>query len=235
MAEAEKKPAAKRAPRKTTPPRKAKEVNRVSNADREKIIAEYAAEQEQAQAEAKQTRYVRNRSGAPFRMKLSRHTSGQAGIALKPRGERGDIAPLEPGDLEDIIVRDNAQLGLIEIITEAEALGAMGKQTTNQQAVHPALAALRNSQGEEGMTLAPMQQSFEEQGITVAKLEDGQIAFEKDGLGRDTSNIKRQPGESPGVPANIPGAEPGHSPANEAPSFLSDLRSKTTVNPPEKS
>lgn len=232
MAEA-KKPAAKRAPRKKAAAKKpAFKVtpNEVSGEQRDQIIAQHTAEQYEAQS---QVRYVRNRSGAPFRMKLGRHTGGQPGISLKPRGERGDISPLESGDLEDMILRDNLALGLVEIITETEAVRATGKQTTNQQTAHPALAALRNEQGEGGMTLAPMQKSFDEQGIAVAQLEDGQIAFERDKRGRET--IKRQPGEAPGVPANIPGAEPGNAPANESPSFLSDLRSKTTVNPPQQS
>lgn len=179
-------------------------------------------------AESKR-RFVRNLSGAPFRMKLLRHASGERGIQLKPRGERGDIAPLEEGDLTDMILRDNHSLGLIEIITEGEATSTMMKQTTNQQAVHPALAALKNSQGEDGLTMS-VGQSDAEVGVTVATLEDGQVVFERGKLGPEI----RRPGESPGTPDNIPGGEPGRSPANEQPSFLSDLRSKTTVNPPQQ-
>lgn len=230
-----KKPAAKRAPRKKPAARKpaAAKTQEPTAEQREAIIAAHVAEQEREQQEAVSlVRYIRNMSGAPFRMKLGRHTAGQRGIQLKPRGERGDIAPLEDGDMEDMILRDNLNLGLIEIITSNEAIGAMGKQTINQQAVHPALAALKNSQGEGGMTLN-VEKSFEDQGVTVAQLEDGQVVFDKGQRGQPT--IRRQPGESPGVPANIPGAEPGHAPANEPASFLSDLRSKTTVNPPQQS
>ncbi len=233
-----KKPAAKRAPRKpavkkTATPKPVATEPEITEAQREEVRREYIEllKEEQAQA-ANQKRYVRNMSGAPFRMKLTRHSGGQQGIALKPRGERGDISPLEANDLEDMILRDNLALGLIEIITEMEAHGAMGKQTTNQQAVHPALAALRNEKGQDGMVLN-VDKSMEEQGIVVAQLEDGQIAFER---GKGGPNIvRRQPGEAPGVPANIPGAEPGNAPANEAATFLSDLRSNAIVNPTQKS
>lgn len=232
MAEARKKPATKRAPRKKPAARKpaaAKKPVEPTAEQREAIIAAHEASQQDDQS-APLVRYVRNTSGAPFRMKLSRHAPGQRGIQLKPRGERGDIAPLEEGDMEDMILRDNLNLGLVEIITSNEATNAMGKQTTNRQAVHPALAALKNEKGEGNMTLN-VEQSFEDQGVTVATLEDGQVVFDR---GKGGPNIRRQPGEAPGVPANIPGAEPGHAPANEPASFLSDLRSKTTVNPTQK-
>lgn len=241
MAEANpKKPAAKRATRKPAakkpaaakPPTTLEPIeDSLSEEERDVVIAQYLADQKVVEERDNQKRYVRNMSGAPFRMKLSRHTGGQHGIALKPRGERGDISPLEDGDLEDMILRDNMALGLIEIVTESEAHGAMSKQTTNQQAVHPALAALRNEKGDGGMTLN-VDKSMEEQGIVVAQLEDGQIAFER---GKGGPNIvRRQPGESPGTPANIPGSEPGHAPANESASFLSDLRDKTSVNPTQR-
>lgn len=241
-----KKPAAKRAARKPAarkpaavkpdaPMRASKESpgaqpaqGELSDAQRDQIIAEHEAARE---ATRTQIRYVRNLSGAPFRIKLGRHTAGQRGIQLKPRGERGDMAPLEPNDIEDMILRDNLSLGLIEIITSSEATGAMSKQTVNQQSVHPALAALKNEKGDGGLTLN-VEKSFEDQGIVVAQLEDGQIAFERGKAGPNI--VRRQPGESPGTPANIPGAEPGHAPANESASFLSDLRSKTTVNPTQQ-
>lgn len=177
-------------------------------------------------------RYVRNLSGAPFRMKLNRHTPGQQGIQLKPRGERGDMAPLEEVDYQDPILSDNTSLGLVEIITQHEATNAMGKQTINQRAVHPALAALRNENDEEGLTLN-VQRQADEDSIVVAELDNGEIAFERQtpGKGAEIKRPARAPGESPGTPANIPGAEPGHSPANESATFLSDLRDKTKVNP----
>lgn len=233
MAEANpKKPAAKPAPRKKPATKKpvAAKPQEPTAAQRDAIIAAHVAAQEQPAAPL--VRYVRNMSGAPFRMKLNRHMPGQRGIALKPRGERGDIAPLEDDDMEDMILRDNLNLGLVEIITSSEATGAMSKQTINQQAVHPALAALKNSKGKDGMTLN-VEQSFEDQGVTVATLEDGQVVFERGKGGPDI--VRRQPGEAPGVPANIPGSEPGISPANESASFLSDLRASTTVNDPQKS
>ncbi len=226
MAEATpKKTTARRTPRKPAAKKPAAAKIEPTVAQRDAIIAAHEAEQAEARAIR---RYVRNMSGAPFRMKLNRHAPGQRGIQLTPRGTRGDIAPIEPEDTSDMILQDNLALGLIEIITSAEASNTMAKQTTNQQAVHPALAALRNEKGDAGLTLN-VDKSMEEQGIVVAQLEDGQIAFER---GKGGPNIvRRQPGESPGTPANIPGSEPGHAPANESPSFLSDLRKNTTVNP----
>jgi hypothetical protein len=212
-----KKPAAKRtrkAPAKKTPAKKAS-------------ASEPIAPVETPQEE--QRLFIRNMSGVPFRIKLHRHTAGQGGIQLKPRGERGDISPLEKGDTDDIVLKDNIALGLIELVAELYAIQAIEKQSTNQQAPHSALAALRNEKGEGGLTVS-MEKSAEEQGVTVASLEDGQIVFDP---GKGGPSIRR-PGEAPGVPANIPGAEPGIRPANEEASFLSDLRKNVQVNPVQK-
>jgi hypothetical protein len=171
--------------------------------------------------------YVRNLNHTMFRFKLDKHTPAQRGIVLQARGNRGDLSPVEQADLNDRNLRVNVELGLIELITANEAAEVVSKQTTNQQAVHPALSALRNEKGEEyAANAVSMGPSPDEQAITVAKLEDGQIVVDRTGI-RD-----RVRGEAPGTPDYVGGAEPQHRPANEDPAFLSDLRARQkTANP----
>lgn len=71
-------------------------------------------------------------------------------IALQPRGQRGDIAPLKSGETSDPDFIANKDI-LFEVITDEEAKQIVEKQTTNQQAkaVHPALREMRNERGEE--------------------------------------------------------------------------------------
>ncbi len=192
------------------------------------IPAELRAEIDQVSTENSEPpesaqRYIRNTNNSPFRLKLARHQPGQRGIVLQARGTRGDLSPIESEDLKDHILRDNLNAGFIEIITHAEATEVISKQTTNQQAVHPAMAALRNELGQpyeqDAVTVG---QSPDEAAITVARLDDGQIAFDRQGI----AGRIRERGESPGTPEYVAGAEPQHRPANEDPAYLSDLRAR---------
>jgi len=161
------------------------------------------------------------------RFKLDRHPPQHRGITLQARGNRGDIQAIQPEDVSDPIFQAN--LGrLFEVITAEEAANAVVKQTTNQQAVHPALALIKNQKGEgEGeMKLNVDAIPFEQQGVTVAHLEDGQVAFDRSGI----AGRARERGESPGTPGYISGAEPQHAPANEDPSYLSDSRAREKAN-----
>jgi len=198
------------------------------------IPAELRTEVEAAgsQSSTVQTqRYVRNLGHTLFRFKLNSHTAGQRGIVLQGRGNRGDLQPIGNEDLNDPNLHANLDMGLVEIITHGEAQDVVSKQTHNQQATHPALAALRNSQGNEYAADALKVDTvpFEQQGTVVAKLEDGQIAFDRSGI-RD-----RIRGDAPGTPDYVTGAEPGSvRPANEDPSFLSDIKARQRgVNPAE--
>lgn len=94
--------------------------------------------------------FARNLRNVEFRMRLSRQKSGEKSTSLKPRGSRGDLVKLQPEDLEDDALIANVQLGIIEIIPVQEAKAVLAKQATNQQqAVHPAMAMLRNELGKE--------------------------------------------------------------------------------------
>jgi hypothetical protein len=87
-------------------------------------------------------KYVRNitRSQVAFRIG---DREGRR-IELKPRGQRGDLAALNKDELDQL-----EDIGyMYEVITETEAKDILSKQMTNQQAFHPALAALLNSKGE---------------------------------------------------------------------------------------
>lgn len=184
--------------------------------------------------------YVRNTSYTMFRFKLARHTPQQRGVVLQARGTRGDLAPVTDEDLKDPILTSNLNSRYLELLTHEEAQEVVSKQTTNQQAVHPAMAALRNELGKPyeagAVSMGP---SPDEQAITVAHLDDGQIGFDRGGI------ANRVRGEMPGTPEYVVGAEPQHRPANEDPAFLSDLRArqrghnpagelKVSVDPPVK-
>lgn len=234
---AERKPAAKKAAPRKTAPRKpvAKPSEELSTAQEDAIRAEVerrvekevkAVELNDPQNDNPQ-KYIRNLMNVPLRFKLERHTPGQRGIQLQARGNRGDLAPVQVEDQNDPIFQDNLALGLFEIVTASEASNVVDKQTTNQQAVHPAMLALRNEKGDayDHDALKVDQVPFEKQGVVVAKLEDGQIAID-----RRTGDIKREAQvdniNQPGVPAYISGAEPGLAPKNEEGSFLSDQKAR---------
>ena len=157
-------------------------------------------------------KFVRNLTGTEFRIRLTRQVQPERPFVLQPRGQRGDIAPLKKEDLQDPILLDNLALGVIELITAAEAQEAIAKQGTNLQAPHPALSALRNELGEEYPEGAlKTEVAFEEQGVTVAHLEDGQVAFDHQGIANrdpgltDPNATKESPIRSTAInPADVP-------------------------------
>lgn len=95
-------------------------------------------------AKKKVTKYIRNIRGVQVGLRLG---TGRR-IDLKPRGMRGDCAPVSEDEMEDEIFLGNVGL-IFEIIPGSEAQKVIAKQTTNQQAIHPALAVMRNELGEE--------------------------------------------------------------------------------------
>jgi hypothetical protein len=116
--------------------------------------------------------YARN-LGSVTRFRLSRQQDKtKRATELKPRGQRGDMLRLEPQDLNDPELITQVEYGLIEIITEAQARDIIRKQAHNvQQAIHPAMAALRNELGEEyAQDAVRVDVEYNSQGITVAQL-----------------------------------------------------------------
>jgi hypothetical protein len=116
--------------------------------------------------------YARN-LGSVTRFRLSRQQDKtKRATELKPRGQRGDMLRLEPQDLNDPELITQVEYGLIEIITEAQARDIIRKQAHNvQQAIHPAMAALRNELGEEyAQDAVHVDVEYNSQGITVAQL-----------------------------------------------------------------
>lgn len=145
--------------------------------------------------------YVRNCRNIENNFRLERQQKqGVKRFELKPRGQRGDLAKLKEGDLEDDGLITNVHLGTIEIITAAEAKAILEKQSTNaQQSIHPAMASLRNELGEsyapENIRVDP---EYNSQGVTVARLkpvggEFGEIQFDRANRGSFT----REPGVAP--------------------------------------
>jgi hypothetical protein len=107
------------------------------------------------------------------RFRLSRQQDKtKRATELKPRGQRGDMLRLEPQDLNDPELITQVEYGLIEIITEAQARDIIRKQAHNvQQAIHPAMAALRNELGEEyAQDAVRVDVEYNSQGVTVAQL-----------------------------------------------------------------
>jgi hypothetical protein len=167
-------------------------------------------------------KFVRNLTGTAIGIRIERQ-EGKQRFNLKPRGHRGDLAPLQKDDINDAVLQQNVGLGVIEIITKAEADEVIHKQTTNQQAAHPALSTLRNELGEEyGADAVVVSKEFNEQGQVVAHLSNGEVVIAKDGSGIQ----RRKPGEAPGTPSYVQGADGNHQPADESPEFLSDRRAR---------
>lgn len=141
-------------------------------------------------------KWVRNAYPAPFGLRLERqHEQGSKRIELKPRGQRGDMFPLQENDLEDANLQTNLEIGLIEIIPNGVAKSILSKQTKNMSKVHTPIALLRGPNGkpyEEGSIKVEME--YNKQGVVVATTDpnidtadDKQVAKAKDlGLLRTT-------------------------------------------------
>jgi hypothetical protein len=115
--------------------------------------------------------YARNLRNAEVHIRLTRQEKTKKRLELKPRGQRGDLAKLQPEDVEDDELLANVGI-LVEIITAGEAKDILAKQLNNvQAAVHPAMAMLRN---ELGQPYRPenirVEAEFNSQGQTVAYL-----------------------------------------------------------------
>jgi hypothetical protein len=112
--------------------------------------------------------FVRNLRNIDVGIRLERQDKG-ARIDLKPRGQINDLKKLKDDDLDDEKLIRNVELGVVEIITAAEAKEIISKQSKNSsRAVHPALALLRNPKGEAyEQTSVPV---VEDNSYTVAHL-----------------------------------------------------------------
>lgn len=119
--------------------------------------------------------YMRNLRHTSVGFRLSRqNTQGQKRTELKPRGQRGDIVKLEPGDLKDAELQTQVSYGLVEVIPEGEALEAIRKQYTNHQNEIPShIAMLRNPKGEQYPQANPVRMASDDEayGIKVADLD----------------------------------------------------------------
>jgi hypothetical protein len=177
------KPTPKKAPaRKRTGPTRAQALKALgltaADLDTLKAFREFQEQQTAPQPVAPVVKedpqeYIRNITGSEVGVRFDRHGragSGNKRINLRPRGQRGDMVPIEPADKKDPVF--NANLGRIfELLDEEQAQRAYEGQTTNQQAVHPALATLRNEHDEPySQGAIKVEPVFEEQGIVVAEV-----------------------------------------------------------------
>lgn len=116
---------------------------------------------------AVKNKFIRNIRYVPVSVRLG---TGRR-IDLKPRGMRGDCAPVNKDEMQDEIYMANEGL-LFENITSADAEGVISKQTTNQQKAHPALAQLRNSLGEGYSRGVVVEENYDDQGKVMAAVSD---------------------------------------------------------------
>lgn len=150
----------------------AKEVEGWIAAEKQRQLEETRQQVSQAEIIEKENKagpwYVRNNYNSPFSLRLERQDKKKR-IDLKARGERGDMFPLQDGDLDDPILQTNLNTGLIEVIPAGEAKNILGKQTHNLQRTHVPIDILRNEKGE---PYAPenikLEAEFNSQGVVVA-------------------------------------------------------------------
>lgn len=114
-------------------------------------------------------KWVYNLYNAPFSLRLQgREDKNGKRIELKPRGQRGDVFPLHPDDLNDPNLHSNVELGLLAIIGDGTANAIVSKQTKNMSRTHTPLAVLTNEKGE---AYAPdslkVEAEFNSQGVVV--------------------------------------------------------------------
>lgn len=111
--------------------------------------------------------FIRNVRHVPVSIRLG---TGRR-IELKPRGQRGDTAPVSKDEMVDEIFMGNENL-LFEVISSQDAQKVITKQTTNQQNVHPALNQMRNARGEEYKRAVVVEEYTQEARPTVAAVND---------------------------------------------------------------
>lgn len=159
--------------------------------------------------------YARNLRGVEVRFRLSRQQGPNQKVRpLKPRGQRGDMFKLEPGDLEDPELQTQVAYGLVEVIPYAEAKAAIEKQGYNvQSAPHPALSALRTPTGKEYAEGAiRTEPEFNSQGTVVAHLDPVPNAPGLGTVRTDARGAIDRSAPQEGVP-NEPGRSLGGNPA----------------------
>ncbi len=137
----------------------------------EAVLEEGQAEAEAiAKADAEGPKYVRNLLSSPFHLRLQRQNQkdGIRRIELKPRGVRGDMHPLEPGDEHDHVLVNS--LGFVEIIGNGTAQKVAEGQTHNIQKTNTTLAMITNELGEPIKKLT-VETAYDKQGVTVAYID----------------------------------------------------------------
>lgn len=156
----------------------------------EAVLEAGAAEAEAvAEADAKGPKYVRNLLTSPFHLRLQRQNQkdGIRRIELKPRGVRGDMHPLEPGDENDPTLAGS--LGYVEIIGFGTAKKVQEGQTHNIQKTNTTLAMITNELGEPINKLT-VETEYNQQGVTVAYIDPAQHAkLEQGEFGRSRSPL----------------------------------------------
>ena len=146
--------------------------------------AEAAAATARANAQAELTKeneegpkWVRNLYGSTFCLRLQRQDKKQR-IELQPRGMRGDMFPLEPGDENDHLLLSN--IGFVEVIGNGEARKITEGQTHNIQKTNSTLAMITNELGEPINKLT-VETEFNSQGVVVGYIDPN--ARPKDAFG----------------------------------------------------
>src|ERR1019366_4867291 len=150
-----------------------------------------------AEEDAAGPKWVRNLYTSPFSLRLQRQSDLKTRrIELKPRGVRGDMFPLEPGDENDHILRANE--GRVEVIGDGTAKRVAAGQTHNIQKTNTTLALIRN-ENDEPIKKLTVETEYNQQGVVVgyvdssaqAKLEKGEFGKSRAVLG----DLNRQPEE----------------------------------------
>lgn len=202
------------------------EVKRWIEAEEKRRETEEAERQKRQAALDKENQkgpwYVRNGYPAPFNLRLDRQTEKRR-IELKPRGEPGDLHPLQKDDLEDPNLKRNVAIGIIEIIPAGEANRIIEHQTHNSgRRVHTPTALLRNPVGEpyaEGAIKTEIE--FNEQGVTVGVIDpnqmQGHVPDKEVGGTRSFGGVQRvhpgQPGQREVASGFVPNPHQGGNPA----------------------
>ena len=119
--------------------------------------------------------YVRSLVNMPFSFRWNTENDKKRTMELKSRGQRGDLHPIASKDLQDSAFQDalqtNLSLGVIEILSAAEAQQVIAGQTTNIQQVHTPLSVLRSETGKEyDPENVKLTASLEDQGVVVGHL-----------------------------------------------------------------
>jgi hypothetical protein len=232
--------AAKKAPKPVTP--HGKGAKAPSSAPKKTASKKKKAKKPAAQSNSASTHYIRNLHSGAGGARIDLQTTDTR-IQLEPRGRRGDMRLVTEEIANDPMYQHNLGVIFEEVPIEV-GREIIAKQQTNQQQEPSTMDLLRNSKGEKYIqTRANVEIPFEQQGVTVAQVSQGQDGRYTEGnvnINRSVQPTDHFSGQQPQVQqalgpqqVAVPGSQPVFDP-DVVPAGLSVEQAQVFIETPRE-